>query len=71
MRFQIEGRVCLIGAITFGVASVLIVLLIHPVVESGVTKFFAQEKSRKLCIMSFCIIVLDIVLASIRAYVAV
>lgn len=71
MRFQIQGRVCLIGAIVFGVASVLIVLLIHPVVESGVMKFFTQTKSRKLCIMSLCLILIDTILAVIRAYVTV
>ena len=71
MRFQIQGRICLLGAITFGVASVLIVLLIHPVVESAITKFFAQEKSRKLCIISLCLILLDTILTSIRVYVTV
>lgn len=59
MRFQIQGRVCLLGAITFGVASVLIVQLVHPRIERIVNRFFENEKSRKLCILSLLIILFD------------
>lgn len=62
MRFQIQGRVCLIGAITFGVASVLIVQLVHPKIDSLVRRFLDQEKSRKLCLISAGIIILDTIM---------
>lgn len=66
MRFQIQGRVCLIGAIIFGVGSVLIVQFVHPRIERAVHHFFEHEMSRKLCIISLGIIVLDTILKTIR-----
>lgn len=68
MRFQIQGRVCLIGTITFGVASVLIVELVHPIIEHSITKFYERTRSRKLCIASLFIISFDLVLILIRLF---
>lgn len=66
MRFQIQGRVCLIGTITFGVASVLIVELVHPIIQRTITKFFEDTRSRRLCIASLFIILCDSVLITLR-----
>lgn len=66
MRFQIQGRVCLIGTITFGVASVLIVELVHPIIQRTITKFFEDTRNRRLCIASLFIILCDSVLITLR-----
>lgn len=66
MRFQIQGRVCLIGAIIFGTACVIIVQYVHPRIEKLVNHFFLQEKSKVICTVSFAIIIIDTVLKSFQ-----
>ena len=66
MRFQIQGRVCLAGAILFGVASVIILKFVHPRIAVLSRKFVISEKSKYFCIASIVVILVDTVLVSLR-----
>ncbi len=58
-RFNIQGRVCLLGAVVFGVMSVLLVKYVHPIVSS----FIGRMQDWSLIVLAasiFIILMLDI-----------
>ena len=59
MIFQIQGRVCLLATVTFGIISVLIVEILHPKIQKMVLNFIRYEKCKSLCVFSFTIILID------------
>ena len=60
MRFQVQGRVCLLATITFGVASLFIVQYIHPKIDKKIQRFIEYPRCKKLCKVSFFIILSNI-----------
>ena len=59
-RFNINGRVCLEGALAFGAFSAALVKLIHPLVTS-MTDLIAQPFMHILCAVTLALVLLDIV----------
>lgn len=66
MKFQIQGRICLIGALIFGFASVVIVRVVQPRIVQLVNHFLQWEKSRAVLNLSALLIVVDLISKSIR-----
>ena len=55
-KFNIKGRVCLIGAVVFGAFSVVIVLVVHPLVASFVDSIplAARHIAAAILFVGFC-----------------
>jgi len=66
MTFQIQGRICLLGAAIFGTASVIIVCTIQPKITGVVNRFLRWNKSRMILNISFMIIIIDTISKSMR-----
>ena len=56
MKFNINGRICLIGAIVFGILSVLLIMIIHPIVEASTLLITAQAKQYLAAVFSIIIL---------------
>lgn len=59
-KFNIGGRVCLIGAVVFGAFSVVLVLVLHPFVKS-LTDRLTDAAFNWICAILFVGIVSDLV----------
>lgn len=59
-RFNIQGRVCLLGAVVFGAAGVLIVKVAQPVV-AGLTQTIPPAVLHAVCAVCAALLVADIV----------
>ena len=59
-KFNIAGRVCLIGAVVFGAFSVVLVLFLHPLVESWTSRL-SDTALGWVCAVLFVGIVTDLV----------
>lgn len=57
-KFNINGRVCLLGAVVFGAFSVILIKLVHPLV-SGVTDSLPRAALHWLAAVMFAIIAAD------------
>lgn len=44
MKFHMNGRICLLGALIFGMFSVVLILLVHPMVETWIERIPALWK---------------------------
>ena len=60
MRFQIQGRICLLATIGFGIASLIIVEFIHPRIKKMVYVLLENKYSKKFCFITLVLIVLDL-----------
>ena len=57
--FNLNGRICLYGALVFGAFSVLLVLVIHPLVDQG-TRVIPDLLLHLICIIFLVILLTDI-----------
>ncbi len=57
-KFNINGRICLVGALAFGTLSILLVYFIHPFIES-VTNRFSYPLFHYVCGGLFILILID------------
>lgn len=57
-KFNINGRVCLLGAVVFGAFSVILIKLVHPLV-SDVTNSLPRAALHWLAAVMFAIIAAD------------
>ena len=63
-KFNINGRVCLVGWLAFGTLSIVLVLLIHPLVER-VTNLIPHPYFDYFCIILMLLVTVDIVMTVI------
>ena len=60
-KFNINGRVCLVGWIAFGTLSIVLVLLIHPIVER-MTNLIPHPAFDYICVGLMLFVTIDIVM---------
>ena len=60
-KFNLNGRICLWGALAFGTLSILLVNFIHPFFL-GLTEMISPGLFHVICLLLFIIVVLDVVI---------
>lgn len=65
MRFQINGRISLVGTVTFGIASILVLNKIHPILKEKTYRYICSENSLRLSIGIATLILVDTIITCI------